>query len=830
MFVYATSGHRDPLLYAQCNVDIFTKASDGVSPGDVRWVCHVHNSWENVAAGSTGNAGNPGPAGFANDPQSISYRAEIDDGASDVLDWSGLDATVTSASNPMQPSASVGCQNGTGTFCMNVPSSTGTNQWYYGQATRATCSGTCVGGVTNGQLYYAYPSGSAGGDFTTTQYVSLMLSPFDSTGANYFMTGSQGTGTTSFSTRFQHYHWSTWQTLDASGQDNWSPVGTTTRVTHKVYPAFTAVEKLYWQQTGLIIPLNLSQPTAGFTPQPHQAAGQYYEPFGRLNVIGFQGGGDRPDLGISNEWAAQAFINGTEQNWDYARLFTLGTSTQGQATILNEATGRIPPLNNGPPTGPGGNGQGGSYAGLGAPQPQVTLNSGGSCRTYLTGLADVPHDQPNATYPADLSQWGCGTYISHMPSFNGFTYPIFGSRHFLDVMQWHGNQDFAQQRTGPGPVLAQGYYRDNNATFPGDGHIYHYYGLMIDCCQSRGSAWLIRDLTYPATYGSDSDSERSYFNDFLVENRNYYPLWLTFKDGPGNTNYTTSITPPDALGADTTIEPFIADYVLEAAWQMVTFVHEPLGSRWMSKFQRYWEGVLGGQLPGAPVSYYAIDYFALAAFFNGDGNNPLTTGQGGNLGQYTNAVDAADWGSQIPPYFNILTGGQIQQRGGSRVLTVGDKMKNFTVWYDSAPIDQLSGLRFYTVTGPIDNNAGTFYLQCNAADHIAFPSQCPTAGAAFTGFTRGGAPVVNEIGTALENPLWRLQFDPGPCQGYANPNYVKYGGNAINALNILGYNVTHALADFNARCGSQYYNNALASFNWDPTVVIPGLPTPQNGL
>src|SRR5947209_1694695 len=64
MFVYATSGKKDPLLYAQCNVDFFTKASDGVSPGDVRWVCHLHNSWENVTASSTGNAGNSGPAGF----------------------------------------------------------------------------------------------------------------------------------------------------------------------------------------------------------------------------------------------------------------------------------------------------------------------------------------------------------------------------------------------------------------------------------------------------------------------------------------------------------------------------------------------------------------------------------------------------------------------------------------------------------------------------------------------------------------------------------------------------------------------------------------------
>jgi hypothetical protein len=259
MFVYATSGHRDPLLYAQCNVDIFTKASDGASAGDVRWVCHLHNSWTNVAAGSTGNAGNPGPAGFANDPQAVSYRAEIDDGSSAVLDWSGLDATVTSASNPVVPSAGVGCGAAGVAYCLHLPSSAGANTWYYGQPTRATCSGGCIGGVNNGQLYYVWPAGTATSAPPNTQYVSLDLTPTGNEGGSFaILTGSQGTGTTTFSTRVQHPHWGAWQTLDASGQDNWSPFGTTTRVTRKVYPAFTAAEKRYWMQTGLVIPLDTS--------------------------------------------------------------------------------------------------------------------------------------------------------------------------------------------------------------------------------------------------------------------------------------------------------------------------------------------------------------------------------------------------------------------------------------------------------------------------------------------------------------------------------------------------------------------------------------------
>lgn len=257
--------------------------------------------------------------------------------------------------------------------------------------------------------------------------------------------------------------------------------------------------------------------------------GLNYEPFGRLNVIGTTGTGERPDLGIVNESAAQAFVTQAPQDWDTARLFTLGTSIQGSSTLLNEATGRIPALNNGPPSGPGGNGVGGTYPGLGAPQNQLYWGS-----SPPVGIADVVHNQPLPQYDISGGTFHGGTYISHMPLFDGFTYAMFGDRHFLDMMQWQGNRDFLQQRVGPGPDLGQGYYRDNNASQ--GSNTYHYWGLLIDCCQTRGSAWMIRDITYPATFGGDSKIERSYFADFLTENSNYYPLWLAYKDGSGNTN------------------------------------------------------------------------------------------------------------------------------------------------------------------------------------------------------------------------------------------------------------------------------------------------------
>jgi hypothetical protein len=836
MFVYTGAGHKDPLLYAQAIVDIFTK-TDGVSAGDVRWVFHIHNSWENVAAGSTGNAGNPGPAGFANDPQTISYRAEIDDGASNVLDWSGLDATVTSASNPIIASAGT-CDTTVGSFCMSVPSSTGANQGYYGQAVRVSTTGTPVAGLTAGNLYYVFPATSSVSSNTVTTGWALMLSPYDAASGIFPMTGSQGTGTTTFSTRIPHTHWSTWQTLDATGQDNWAPFGTTSRVTRKVYPAFTAAEKRYWEETGLIIPLNLSQ-SVSVTPSWRQGLGPNYEPFGAGNVIGFQGAGTRPDLGVSGEWASQAFITGTQHDWDNARLFTLGTSTHGYGTLLNEATGRLPALNNGPPTGPGGNGVGGSYAGLGAPQPSVSLDSGGSCLTSfsITGLADTPHN----TYNIDLNQWRCGTYISHMPSFNGFTYAVFGDRHFLDMMRWHGNQDYLQQRVGPGPALGQGYYRDNNASF--NGTTYHYYGLLTDCCQTRGSAHLFRDIIYPATFGSDGDIERSYFHDFLKETANYYPLWLKFKDNAGlsaNTNYSTSIMTPDAPGYSTVSDTFIMSYVAaEAGWMMTTFLHEPLGSSWMSKYQRFYEGVMGGQLPGAPVSFYAVDFNMEPFIHNGDDGSLTSQNEAagtGNFGPSVNGTDASDFGSSAS-YTYIFSGGQI---GGDNryTYTAGDFLKPITAFpfFGAPKFDQLDGSVWYKILGPVNNNVSpaTFYLQCPVGH--AVDATCPTPGAAFTGFSRGGVTVTNERDYMFK---FRLTFDPGPGNGYVDSGYDQYAGQTLSALKILGYSVPHALADFAARDGgntvgaaspSGGYNSSLPSNWWDQTVIIPGLPTPHNGL
>jgi hypothetical protein len=337
---------------------------------------------------------------------------------------------------------------------------------------------------------------------------------------------------------------------------------------------------------------------------------------------------------------------------------------------------------------------------------------------------------------------------------------------------------------------------------------------------------MIRDITYPATFGGDSNIERAYFADFLTESNNYYPLWLAWMDG-GDGNYANSISPPDNPGSSEYADTYIMSYVADAAYIMSAWQHLPLWDKWSGKFQRFYEGICGGQLPGAPVSYYCIDYLLDPAIHNGDGPfAPSTPSTGGNYGPIWNGTDASDFGNYRHNWMNIYTGGQVGQSNVQYTLTPGDTLKNMNGIFGLPPLDQLLGNQWFEITGPINNNAGTFYIKCPVGHPV--DASCPTPGAAFAGFTRGGVPVSNESNS--EAPKLRIQYDPGPSFGYSNNNYTKYGGMTINGLHVLGYNVPHAMSDFNTRASNSYYNTQLPSYWWDPTIIVPGLPTPHNGL
>src|SRR5260370_3388000 len=231
-------------------------------------------------------------------------------------------------------------------------------------------------------------------------------------------------------------------------------------------------------------------------------------------------------------------------------------------TLLAEATGRIPVINNGPATGPGGNGVGGSYGSgtnssipLGSPQNQTSWG------VYFFGLAQALENVPNTSIDWRCGIWlGCGTYVSHIPNFTSLSYIIFGERLYLDSTYFDPNRDLVQLQ----PCPADGYRDDIITSSSGTNH---YWGLAIACCQARGSAWALRDRTFAGALGGDGNIERSYFADQVTENLNYYSVWLNpYKQGPTGTQTATTIMPPDFPASSLYPDVYIGGYIFEAAY------------------------------------------------------------------------------------------------------------------------------------------------------------------------------------------------------------------------------------------------------------------------
>ena len=817
LFTYATSGHQDPLLYVRCDVDLFTDAADGKSLKDVRHVCTTFNSWMNVASGSAGNSGNSGPAGFgpstgggaAGDPQVISYRPQILDGTTDILDWTGLNATISSANNPINPNGCSSSGTYQGTLSMNVPSSAGVNTWFEGMAVRVSTTGTAVGGLTPGKLYWVYNCGTTGTGGSDTQSVQLLAVPTVYQKFGTILTNSQGTGTTSFTQVFWHPHWLSWQDEDTTADQSWATRGSTARFTRRIYPALTSAERSYWEQTGLIEPLNLSQTSSITVPWSHELT-LLYNPFSKGNVIGTTGTGERPDLGFANEWSNQAFVSQVQHDWFLSRLFAMGSQTHGWSTLLDESTGRIPVLNNGPPTGPAGNGVGGSYGtgtnsaiALGAPQNQTTWDT-----PFFTGVISPNPNIPNGNVDWRCIWVGCGTYISHVPNFVSYNYWIFGERLFLDSLYFAANRDLLQRQAGPGPFGGTGDAQRDDVE---GGN--HYWGLTIACCQARGSAWGLRDRTFAAASGGDGNVERQYFNDQITENMNYYTAWLAYKQGPTGTQISTSELIPDYAGSWSIPDTYIGAYIFTTVYGMQSFLHAVTPAQWIVPFQRFYEAVCGGT---SPPPFYCIDFTLSMSIANGD--HISTTGA---IGPYINGTDSSNFGNQQNGT-NVLSGGVLQYASsGYYTFTNGDTIQLINgLYYGNMLIDQLPGNRKFPIMN-VNNSNSTYQIQCNAADHAAFPRQCPTAGGPFTDLTRGGMSIAGETQDLL---IYRLQYNPGPGIGYADNNYTKYGGTVMNGLRVLGYDAPDARAAFVTQGGATFYNPSYPGWNWDSTVVVPGSP------
>jgi hypothetical protein len=772
-----TTHKPDPLLYVTCYLDLTTSPSDQTSLGPVRHVCRVDNSWMNVAAGSTGNTGNPGPAGFANDPQAVSYRPQLLDGSANLLDWSWLDQSL--------PPSALNTANST----WSVPGSTGANAWYYGMPVLYTNSGgNPPAGMTNNTIYFVNYQDSP--PDTTKVTLNYGPSPF-----NTVSPSDQGSGTHKFSFRVWHTHWQSWYTLDQTGQENWT--SGSSRATSSLLPQFTSQEQLYWKETGTVVPLRMTTAASAIgDPTDYGNWCQHvYEPLSRNNVIGGSNPGSRPDLGIVNEYMAQAWLLQDATHWLRARIFALSGTQYQEGSMLNEATGRIPVLNNGPPAANHGGG-GGSYPQLGG--PRLNVYAFGS---QIGGLA-----APLENVPVNVSQytggiWGDGPSYrpDHAPSFGNQMYTIFGSRHYLDALYFAGNRANYQVPSGPG--IAAGNGPANWDTVGG----VSYFGLFWGCCERRGAFWAYRDKMLPAAFGGDNNPERQYFNDMIAENYWYEQAYLNHVGNAAN--YLNSIAPPLDFGYDE-VQTFMDQYGFSTTYLAHTMLRDPLAEAWLPRWYKTYNALCSDTVAGHLSSFYCANYVYSPALKN----TSVFSTTGAAFGDAFNGVDASDWGTDrlgTPPFTTISGGTLTAPLVGWFILTNGDLVKNVSCngcfsTTNNGP-DELVRNRWYSITN-VDNNAGTFQIVN------------PATGQPFTGFTSGGAPFSGPIGIK-----YRPQY--APATGWLTPGYAMYAQSIIYGLNALGFNMNAAMNVINARGFIDPTNYQAPDYetrlNWDPSVVVP---------
>jgi hypothetical protein len=830
------AGSQDPLLYAICDVDVTTQ-SNGTTMGKVRTVCTLHNAWLSVAAGTTGRAGNPGPAGYPHDPQAINYRAALLDGTHTLIDFSAMrDATIDTSITPILINATGGknCSKDANIpSCWVIPQSSGQTPWFLGGAHVFTTTGTpphcyygagLYGAVSTepcqysiGHLYFDYPAGTAGSQGLDSTHVSFMDIEGNAQ-VGYLNPTDQGTGIVTWSSRIAHTKYMFWSTVAPDTSEPWSDG---TSVSYSPFqPAFDqgpfSNERRYWEETGTIVPISLAQ-----TPNVNydvRAGGSYfYQPMGRGPVVGGGGQGFRPDIAIINEYAAACWVTmNVSGDCEHARSFALGQGIYPVSAVLHEATGRVPALNNGPPVFPGG-GQGGSYGLLGA-----ALNDGvhdvvlGTASDFgvaallsgapinLTWGDQGQHFYREAHYGASFWDTGACCAMDHEPEFQGLDYLVWGAEYMLDNIYLHADRglekDFQQHLSGTPNT---------------------YYAHMIGEAQVRGGSWIQREVEMCAAFGDDTRDERTYCNDVLHENYYAQLAWAAWIDGSTPGAWEASLTiPADVYFGDT----FVQNYGTWADYKGQVMLHDPLSIAMNNKNAKIYQAACGHSVadwPAYPPAYYCTTYIPQRSIHNGGiytGGSYLTALP--NIGAVYNTTDGSDYGSAELGFGFTAGSGQVvttyNPPGPNTQIVAGDLIRNYAAGYSGNPadnIDQLDPTRQYTVIPPIDNNALTFHIRCEAADHVAFPAQCPVAGQAFTGFTVGGTPLTG-------TNYWMLlhsQYDNGYTY---NGTYISMVASAIEALQAAGYDMSAALGQLSARFG--IIKNASAPSNqFDPTVSVP---------
>ena len=687
------------------------------------------------------------------------------------------------------------------------PTSTGSDQWYSGQTLLYSTAGTPPTGMTNNKLYFACPCDNAGNVDGVDTHNSLWDAPWTVGGATAITPSSQGSGTQTFSYRVWHTKWTAWHTIDQSAHDSWT--NGTARAVWIVDPALTDTEATYWASTGMVPPIDRTQVPDTDILDVGKRLSQNTEPLSMMNVSGSSNVGGRQEIGIINEYTSQAWILQNKDSWQKARVTAYAAPSYPFAHVLNEATGYIPALNNGPPTGPGGNGVGGSYADLGAPQPHTYILSdvGGDYEGLATPLQSVPVVAYTSGYGMGLYGRGRVWRNDHYPMYAGVTYLLYGNRHFLEMAYFAGNRvDIVNDYGG-----SEGQSRD---WLPGGSN--HYYGLCVPTGgEPRASYWCMRDKQNGAAWGGDSNPERAYFNDQLVEQANFWPLFELWKDGGSAGNFTNGLFYD--WNREQQESSFMGTYATWAYYMGYTMLRSPQATYSLNyRIPRYWLAVVG-DLPGGLSSWYgsAASYSRTNARKNIQLANP--TGIGANIGSLY-STDPADMGTSLEyAVFNhtnidgsvTASGDTLTTWFGVVQLTNGDLYKDQGNLYGGGP-DQLDDSTWYTVSN-VNNTTHTFKL-IN-----------PATGTPFTGYTLGGSPYVCYVYCGM----FHFQYGPSTSWWDDNTNYAPYAYSSVIALKILGLGTYTLLG----RTIDDAYNTVVTRgpglraketvLGWDVSVVVP---------
>jgi hypothetical protein len=809
--VYNTSGNKDPLLYTEWYLDLTTSASDQTSLGSVRHVALTSNPWMKVAAGSAGQPGAPGPVGFANDPQVISYRPTLADGSSTLLDWSWWDSTVNSSTNPVSlgGTPASGCpdldQNGQ----LNIPSSVGQNAWYEGMSLRYTTDGTPPAGMTNNKIYFVHALGSTQTNGNPNNGKKVFLEQVPSgCGSEWpaVLPTTQGSGNQIFSFRIWNIKWSGWWTFAQDAKESWT--NGTSRVVSNFYPSFTAPEQAYWRQTGSVLAF-VTSPT-----HPYEAQGApfsysnydlpMYTPLGLGKMGGGGGPGERGTLGVQNDWLAGAFTLETPAAWDLARLS--GNSTPYPVDHMrDEVTGRIPILNNGPPAANHG-GSGASYTdGSLTLSPRVDVSIGGS---FVDGVAAPRQNVPVAAYTNYYYMNLVSVGNDHAPSMVDGWYQFHGGRQALQYIYDYANR--GQLEITDGDHIA--FYQTSVINGV------RYYGLHDACCQIRGAAWVHRDKTMGAAFGSDNNIERKYFQDMLVENYWHWIALENYLDGSSPGSFSGNLT---ETWYEMNPSSFKAVYVQMTMDQSYALLRDPTSAHFIPHFIARANARCSDTIPGSLSSWFCGSFNWIGnvrdATHTNDCNAPFAA-YCANTGQYFDQ-SPAEYG-EAQDYWCVNHGGNppdiwVSAGDTNQIASNGDKVKNPTPLVGNSPAlisggaypDQLSDRTFwYTISNVVKNSTGGV---------ISFKIINPATGTPFTSYTTSGATIDSCIYFKLR-PTDPADFNP--TTGWHSA-YTDYEMAAIKSLMNLGF--TDVLPAYNKMISRGGHNRGDPKFEIDENVRIP---------